>query len=176
MSSSGTYTTTQSKTFTVTHARHIVVKIATDLKRMQRYYRELSGGKPSDHDIENYQREAIALMLRDYMDKVEYGFKDRSNQWRIALKYEARSGGILIADDMPGEIYPRADIRGCEFTSFLVTNHRWSYLSEYDREMVYTNAGVSFRRTNGEEPRGNWAYDKTYSAGGRGIIRSSLFR
>ena len=40
------YTVTESTTFTVTHARHIAAKVATDLKRLQRFY-----GKPSDSAI-----------------------------------------------------------------------------------------------------------------------------
>ena len=165
----GTYAITESITFTVTHARHIAIKIGTDLKRMQRFY-----GKPSDNSIEDYENEAIALLLGDYLDKVEYGFKTSNNEWRVALKYEARSGGVLSTDDSPGRIRPSVNVNGCHFTSFLITNSKWARLSPESQEKVYQNAGVSFRRIEGKEPYGNWARDKTYSAGGRGVVRSSL--
>ena len=165
----GTYTTTGSETFTVTHARHIAIKIGTDLKRMQRFY-----GKPSDERITNYEREIVALLKRDYLDRIEYGFRI-NDWWRMALKYEARHGGVLIADDYPGGLRPGVDITGCQFHSFLVTNLRWSALSKEDRERVYKEADVNFRRTEGSEPQGNWTVDRVYSAGGRGVQRSSLY-
>jgi hypothetical protein len=37
------YTFSESTTFTLTHAKHMAAKVATDLKRMQRLY-----GYPSD--------------------------------------------------------------------------------------------------------------------------------
>lgn len=166
----GAYTTTGSETFTVTHARHIAIKIGTDLKRMQRFY-----GQPEDERIENYEREAIALLKRDFLDRIEYGFKTDGGDWRMALKYEARYGGVLIADDSPGGLRPSVDISGCQFHSFLVTNQRWSTLSKDDKERLYVDAQVSFRRKEGIEPNGNWTVDRVYSAGGRGVQRSTLF-
>ena len=168
--SQGTYTTTDSETFTVTHARHIAIKIGTDLKRMQRFY-----GRPNDKQITDYEKEVIALLKGDYIDRIEYGFKTSDGMWRMALKYEARQGGVLITDDSPGGIRPGVDVTGCQFHSFLVTNHRWASLSVEDRESVYKEADVSFRRKAGEEPSGNWMIDKVYSAGGRGVQRSSLY-
>jgi len=45
-----------SVSFTVTHARHMAAKVATDLKRMQRLY-----GAPSDPSIADYEGELIEL-------------------------------------------------------------------------------------------------------------------
>ena len=166
-----TYTTTESKTFTVTHARHIATKIGTDLKRLQRFY-----GEPIDGDIIEYEKEVIALLAGDYLDSIEYGFKrNHNNEWCVALKYEARSGGILISDDTPGRIPTGVNVGGCTFKSFLITNHKWSNLSLDRQNQIYADAKVSVTRTSGSEPDGNWKYDKTYSAGGRGVIRSSLY-
>lgn len=39
---SSSYTTTETKTFTLTHARHLAAKVATDLKRLQRFYGGIS--------------------------------------------------------------------------------------------------------------------------------------
>ena len=44
--SSYSYTVAETQTFSVTHARHMAAKVATDLRRMQRFY-----GYPSDADI-----------------------------------------------------------------------------------------------------------------------------
>ena len=51
------YTFSETATFTITHARHIAAKVATDLKRMQRFY-----GEPSDIRIKNYETEVIELL------------------------------------------------------------------------------------------------------------------
>ena len=163
----GTFTTSNSNTFTVTHAIHIAVKIGTDLKRMQRFY-----GKPGDDQIKAYEDEVIALLKEDYLDKIEYGFKTENGLWRIALKYEARYGGVLISDDNPGKIPIGVDISRCKFHSFLIGNYKWHQLSTTQQDRVYEDADIPFRRVNGIEPKGNWMYDKTYSAGGRGVVRS----
>lgn len=165
------YATTESTTFAVTYAKHIAVKAGTDLKRMQRFY-----GEPSDEQIEDYEKELIALLMGSYLDKIEYGFMTSSRSWRVALRYEARYGGVLIADDDPGKLPLGTDISGCVFHSFLVGTHRWEALSYHDRDRVYQQAGVGFRRKMGTEPSGNWSADRTYSAGGRGVVRSSSRR
>lgn len=164
-----TYTTTESTTFTVTHARHVAIKVGTDLKRMQRFY-----DRPTDPEIADYEREFIALLTGRYLDKVEYGFQSVDGDWRLALRYEARYGGVLIADDDPGRVRPGVSVDSCEFGSFLITTSAWAVLSEWERDRIYVEAGVTFRRSVGTEPRGNWIADKTYSAAGRGVERSSL--
>jgi len=166
----GTYTTTESVTFTVTHARYIGLKIGTDLKRMQRFYNQ-----PNDYDIEQYEKEVIALLKDDYLEKIEYGFKDGNNVWKLALKYEARHGGIMLNDDDPGGIKPSIDISQCSFHSFLVTNIRWSNLTDDQQDQVYHEAGIAFRRYSGNEPFGKWMVNRGYSSGGRGVLRSDLY-
>ena len=79
------YTISESITFTVTHARHMAAKIATDLKRIQRLY-----GWPSDREIAEYEGEAVAMMKAGYLAEVTYGFK-RNGLWvEPTLKYAAR--------------------------------------------------------------------------------------
>ena len=69
------YTISTLTSFTVTHARHIAAKVATDLKRLQRFY-----GKPSDSDITNYESEIVELLKRRYLGTVSYGYK-RDGEW-----------------------------------------------------------------------------------------------
>ena len=59
------YTISDSESFTVTHARHMAAKVATDLKRMQRLY-----GSPSDTSIAKYEAEVIEFMKAGYLGTV----------------------------------------------------------------------------------------------------------
>ena len=72
---SDSYSYTESRTFTVTHARHMAAKVATDLKRMQRFY-----GKPSDENIADYESEATEMLRAGYLDTGTYGFR-RDGKW-----------------------------------------------------------------------------------------------
>ena len=54
------FTLSETATFTVTHARHMAAKVATDLKRMQRFY-----GVPNDCAITAYETEVIELLKAD---------------------------------------------------------------------------------------------------------------
>ena len=60
------YTFSEVESFTVTHARHMAAKVATDLKRMQRLY-----GSPSDASIANYEAEVIELLKAGYLGTVD---------------------------------------------------------------------------------------------------------
>ena len=62
--SSYSYTVAETQTFSVTHARHMAAKVATDLRRMQRFY-----GYPSDADIEAYEEELVVFLKAGYLGR-----------------------------------------------------------------------------------------------------------
>lgn len=164
------YSYTDSVTFTVTHARHMAAKIATDLKRIQRLY-----GKPSDNDIADYEAEAVAMMKAGYVSTVTYGFK-RDGAWiEPTLKYTARDLANASAnDDDPGKIRPGQNVSGASFSSFLNYTDKYFALTQGDRDAF--RSGLPFQRTTGTEPpvNGYLTTDRTYSAGGRALDRSSV--
>lgn len=168
MSSSSTIT--DAVTFTVTHARHIAAKVATDLKRLQRFY-----GAPSDAAINAYEGEIVELLKGGYLGTVTYGFK-RDGKWIVPmLKYTARDLTELQGDDDdPGKVRPGADISGASFYSYLTHSSTWNALSLTEREEVQKRLPV--QRSTGAEPamNGYLVPDLTYSAGGRSMGRSSL--
>ena len=94
------YTQTETTTFTITHARHMASKVATDLKRLQRFYYT-----PSDQQICDYETEIIELLKGGYLAEVTYGFR-RDGKWiEPALRYTARDlAGNVANDDDPGRI------------------------------------------------------------------------
>lgn len=170
---STTFSYSESESFSVTHARHIGAKVATDLLRFQRFYDE-----PLTATIDAYEEELVALLKADYLDSVTYGFQ-REGSWvaGAALRYHAIGGGALAADDDPGRLRPDADVTGAHFTSFLTRNWRWSALSDGERQRF--EASLPFQRTSGSEPgveNGYWVADRTYSAGGRALSRATIRR
>lgn len=164
------YSYTESATFTVTHARHMAAKISTDLKRIQRLY-----GKPSDKDIADYESEAVAMIKAGYLSSVYYGFKRNGSWIEPTLMYTARdlSGGSANDDD-PGKIRPGKDVTGASFTSFISYTSAFLTLSQAERDAF--KSGLPIQRVSGTTSPvdGYLASDRTYSAGGRALDRSSV--
>jgi len=114
---------TESSTFTVTHARHMAAKVATDLKRMQRFY-----GSPSDESIASYDAEAMEMIRAGYLGTVTYGFKKNGN-WiepTLALHRPRSCRCPRPVDDDPGHIRPGADISGASFYSYMTYSAAWT--------------------------------------------------
>jgi len=167
---SSSYTSSESQSFTITHARKIAVKVATDLKRMQRFY-----DQPSDSDIENYEEEIVQLLKAGYLQKVSYGYKKDDKWIEPSLHFEARDlGGLASTDDDPGRIRPGANISGASFYSYLTYSSAWWNLTESERTEF--KRGLPFFRGGASEPgiNGYLSQDKTYSAGGKSVIRSTV--
>lgn len=164
------YTTTETSSFTITHARYIASKVATDLKRFQRFY-----FSPSDDLIDRYEGELAGLLKHDAVETVVYGFQRNALWTPASVRYRALPGGMLMADDDPGKIRPGIDVAGARFTSFLSYSTAWSNLSQSERNSI--ERGLPIQRSNGSPPAlesGAWSDDLGYSAGGRGLGRSSV--
>ena len=167
-----TYSYTDTVTFTVTHARHLASKIATDLKRIQRFY-----DSPGNVVISDYETEAIELMKAGYLGCVTYGFKRNGNWVAPTLCYTSRDlAGMSALDDDPGRIFPGSDVSGAAFSSFLTYSQAWWNLPQAERAKF--ESGLPFQRTIGTElgVDGYFVQDKTYSSGGRALDRMSVRR
>lgn len=164
------YTYAETTSFTATHAKHIAAKVATDLKRMQRFY-----GQPSDDAIANYEAEVIELLKEGYLETVTYGYW-RDGSWiEPTLRYTARDlAGASANDDDPGRIRPGADVSGASFYSYLTYNTAWFSLSDAEKEAFKKR--LPFQRRSAPEPnvRGYLSHDRTYSSGGRALDRASV--
>jgi len=163
-------TITEANTFTITHAKYLSSKIKTDLKRIQRLY-----GRPSDKVIDEYEAEAIAILKAGYLQTVTYGFQ-RDGKWvEPTLVYNAADvAGWTAPDDDPGRIRPRADTTGASFTSYLTYTPAWLNLTVAERDSF--EQGLPFQRTDAPTPgiNGYLIQDRTYSAGGQSLSRSSV--
>ena len=163
---SSTYTTSQSTTFTVTHARHLASKVKTDLSRLHSYY-----GEPSLEHIDKLEQELILLLKEDYLDEISYGFQE-DGEWVIAVRYKASQGGVITTDDDPGGLRPRERPAGSVFLSFLICNNNWRNASKKNQDDFERQSPI--KRSNGKNPHGNWEQQRAYSAGGRGIVRYGI--
>lgn len=164
------FTITESTTFTISHARHMAAKVAADLKRMQRFY-----GHPSDADIASYETETIELLKVGYFGTLTVGFL-RDDQWiEPTLRYTARDlYGMAAGDDDPGRLRPGQNISGARFHNYLTYSPAWDALSEGEKDAFKKR--MPFYRTGMAQPsvQGYLVDDKTYSAGGRALSRSSV--
>jgi hypothetical protein len=164
------FTTTESATFTVTHARHMAAKVATDLKRMQRFY-----GYPSDDMIPKYETEVIELLKAGYLGTVTYGFLLDGDWIEPALRYTARDlAGMSANDDDPGRIKPNANVAGATFYSFLTYSSAWDRLPATQQDAF--KKSLPFYRGGASEPsvNGYLESDRTYSSGGRALDRATV--
>lgn len=164
------YTVSETTTFTRTHAKHMAAKVATDLKRLQRFY-----SKPSDRTIADYETEVIELLKGGYLGTVTYGFYRNGDWIEPMLRYEARdlTNGDT-SDDDPGRIRPGANIDGASFYSYLTHSTAWYNLTATERENFEYK--LPFRRRGASEPgvSGYLHEDRTYASGGRALYRSTI--
>lgn len=164
------FTTSDSITFTLTHAKHLGAKVATDLKRIQRFY-----GYPSDSSIAAYEAEIVEFLKNGYLGTVTYGFK-RGDDWiEPTLRYSARElNGLDANDDDPGRVRPGADVSGASFYSYLTYSSKWDQQSESEKNAFKT--GLPVQRSGASEPgiSGYLTNDRTYSSGGRALDRSTV--
>jgi hypothetical protein len=163
-------TATETKTFTLTHAKHLAAKVAADLKRLQRLY-----GHITDERIAEFEGEATELLRQGYLGTVTYGFQ-RNDKWiEPTLRYTASELADGGTDDDPGRVRPGLDISGAAFHSYLTYSHAWNALTTERRATVKQQ--LPLQRVNGlESPvsNGYFAHDKTYSSGGRSLGRASV--
>jgi hypothetical protein len=168
------YTTAETQTFTITHAKHMAAKVATDLKRLQRFY-STNVTTPSDKRIAEFETEIIELLKAGYLKNVTYGFM-RNEEWIVpTLRYTSEDlAGANANDDDPGRVVPNANIEGAFFHSYLIYSSSWYLLTEEEKNKFEGN--LPFRRVGASEPgtSGSFSPDKTYSSGGRALDRSSL--
>lgn len=168
MSTSHTFSETTS--FTLTHAKHMAAKVATDLKRMQRLY-----GSPSDLSIAQYEGEVVELLKAGYLGEISYGFRKDGNFIPPTLRYTAQDLANSAAnDDDPGKVPAGADITGATFYSFLTYSSK--YLALTEAQQAVFEGTLPLKRGSASAPgiNGYMMDDRRYSAGGVALGRASL--
>lgn len=164
------YTTSETKTFTVTHARHLAAKVTADLNRLKRLY-----GHLTDERIAEFEGEITELLRQGYLGTVTYGFQ-RNHKWiEPTLRYTAHELAGNDTDDDPGRVPPGRDISGAHFHSYLTYSAAWDALTSDQRATV--KGQLPLQRVGGTEApihNGYFVDDKSYSSGGRSLGRASV--
>lgn len=164
------HTFAEEVTFSRTHAKKLAAKVATDLKRIQRFY-----DKPTDSEIAEYEIEAIEFLKEGYLGTVTYGFRRNGNWVEPTLSYTARDlAGSTANDDDPGRVRPGADISDAAFGSYMTYSLAWFYLTPSEKEDFRKR--LPFTRSGAPQPGidGYLSNDLTYSSGGRALDRASV--
>ncbi|WP_299104355.1 hypothetical protein [uncultured Tenacibaculum sp.] len=164
------FNSTYNNSFTVTHAKKLGAKVATDLKRIQRFY-----GDPSDSLIANYEAEIVELLKDGYLDTVTYGFQRNGNWIEPTVRFTAQDlVNSFGEDDDPGRIRPGANVDGASFYSYLIYTSQWDNLSSEERNQYENN--LPFRRSGATEPgiNGYLSQDKTYTSGSKSLNRFTV--
>lgn len=164
------FTATETRTFTLTHARHLAAKVSADLKRLQRLY-----GHITDERIAEFEGEITELLRQGYLGTVTYGFQ-RDDKWiEPTLRYTASDLAGSGADDDPGRVPPGRDISGAQFHSYLTYSAAWDTLTAAQRAAIKQQ--LPLQRVSGSDAavnNGYFADDKNYSSGGRALGRASV--
>ena len=158
---------TQTASFTITEARYVGSKVATDLRLLNGYY-----GRPPLNDIDAYAEE-VAVLLRDgYLKTVDFGFRDGSTgNWRLRLRYTASSGGHLV-DNRPGSLPARAEVDTLPFYSYLIYTEPFLNLSADGQRSA--RSGLAVERVGADEPSlslGHTTAGHGYARNGVGVAR-----
>jgi len=165
------YTQTQTRSFTITEARYVASKIATDLNLLNSYY-----SKPSIENASMYAEEVALFVAKKYLNSVEFGF-ERNGQVIFSLKYTARSDGTLTTDDRPGRIPANLNMTGVTFYTYLRPSALYHNLTTAEKDAF--DKTLPFQRASGKEPvlqsNGYWERTHSYSKNGEGVERE-VFR
>jgi hypothetical protein len=115
------FTATETKTFTLTHAQAPRCKVAADLKRLQRLY-----GHITDERIAEFEGEATELLRQGYLGTVTYGFQ-RDDKWiepTLAVHGE-RTGRTAVRTMILGACAQAKTSAARSFHSYLTYSAAW---------------------------------------------------
>jgi hypothetical protein len=169
MTVSYSYSTTQSESFTLAHAKKLAAKVIADMHQCHRLY-----GRPIESDIARYQEELIVLLAGGYISQYEFGFKTKADKRVVSWKYTVTNAGDLEGG-RSGGLFAAADVDTSRFFNYLWHSGKWSDLTIKERMAVETQ--YTLQRTTGDPPadgNGRWIRDRRYVSGGVAIQREEF--
>lgn len=171
MSNPSTGTLTRTASITMTDVRHVLWRIASDLRVLRAQHGLISAEREQDvvYDL-------LLFIYRNYIDEIEFRFVDPSTATRkYAVRYGLTRGWSGDEDDDAGGLRYQ-DLTGTSFSVVISYSAIWKTLS--------AQAKAAFRQSlkrpwgpadDVRDGAGTWAADRTYGSGGLGAARS-VFR
>jgi hypothetical protein len=110
-----------------------------------------------------------------YLGTATYGYRLYGVWIEPTLRYRALDlAGVAANNDDPGKIRPGCNIAGASFYSYLTWGEAWNRATYEEQQRFKKTLPIS--RDDAPEPvaGGYFSADKTYSAGGRALTRTSM--
>lgn len=143
--------------------------MAADLSLCAGYY-----GRPSANDIADYAEELAQLLSKGYVSQYEFGFK-LAEQRVVSWRYVVDESGVIANDDGAGRVFAHAEVRSASYYNYMSYSRKWFGLPASEREAI--KSGLPVQRSAGSLPSdgsGVWVSDKSYSANGVGLSRTTF--
>lgn len=163
------YSFTESETYTRTHAKKLASKVISDLYQFSVLY-----GHPSKDSIDDYQTELVEMLVYEYVERYEFGFK-KNDKRVVSFRYKVGADGGMYGDSNAGSLYARANVDGAHYYNHMSYSQKWWDLTPTQRSN-FENA-LPFQRTAGDLPQdgqGYWQTDHGYTAGGVQVTRETF--
>lgn len=165
---SGSYTSSESQTFSIADARYLASRIKTGLTYLRLYC-----GHISEQYVENLTLEAAILLKYGLLERVVYGYK-RNGEVKYALIFTVNHLGQLVAaDDNPSILDLPPYMEDTTFFTFLTKRHN-PELTQADRDAI--EGILPIQRDTGTEPsmiNGTTSTADSYYRNGYGMTRST---
>ncbi|MGQ0713722.1 MAG: HORMA-1 domain-containing protein [Gemmatimonadaceae bacterium] len=172
MSTSSTGTLTRTASITMIDVRHVLWRIASDLRVLRAQHGLITAEREQD-----VLEDLLLFIYRNYIDQIEFRFvDDATNVCRDgSVRYAISRNWAGNEDDDSGGLRYR-DLRGTSFSVVVWYSATWKALSESEKATFRK----SLKRPWGpaddvRDGAGAWVTDKTYGSGGLGATRS-VFR
>ena len=171
MSNPGTGTLTRTASITMIDVRHVLWRIATDLRVLRAQHGLISA--ELEQDIAD---DLLLFIYRNYIDQIEFRFVDSASKTRkYAVRYALTRSWSGEEDDDAGGLRYR-DLTGTSFTVVISYSATWTALSQQAKTAFLQSLKGTWGPAEAvRDGVGAWATDRTFGSGGLGATRS-VFR
>ncbi len=166
-----TNTLTRTTSITMTDVRHVLWRIASDLRVLRAQHAMLTAERE-----EQIREDLIAFIYRNFVDQIEFRFvHPATNTACYRVRYALTRSWSGDDDDGSGGLRFR-DLRGTTFSVIISYTRLWINLSENDKIVFRKTLKRSWDRAEDvADGSGYWTTDRNYGSGGLGASRS-VFR
>lgn len=167
-----TSTRTATKTSTLTNVLYVTRKVQADFLAILDTY---------DYFSEAYGQKVISdvrlLLDEEVIDRVKFIWKELGTNYVLEeMAYEVVAGQIGLADERPGGIRYRSDLKEADFSVRISYTSRWKDMSAEEKARIREHLKLAWSRAGRlDYSGGRWKQDRTYSQDGEYGLRRKRF-